>query len=191
MENLDTVMVNSLSSTSVALIDILVFLLISWGAFKGFQKGFLTELLSIVIFIALLLGTFKLIQLGFESLSQSTGAGRFSKATYFFTFLTFFFIVSLIVSIIGKRMQEKTAFEVFEGLDHFVGLVLGTFKYAFALSILAEMLTAIGILNRAEMTNTLFYPMLTKLFDFMFEIGNTIAPFIGELVGAVTRMLSR
>lgn len=184
-------MVNSFSSTSVALIDILVFLLISWGAFKGFQKGFLTELLSIVIFLVLLLGTFKLVQLGFESLSQSTGAGRFSKATYFFTFLTFYFIISIIVGIIGKRLQEKAGFEVFEGLDNFVGLILGTFKYALALSILAEMLTAIGLLNRAEMTNTLFYPMLTKLFDFMFEIGNTISPFVGDLVGAVTRMLSR
>jgi membrane protein required for colicin V production len=191
VENLDTVMVNGFSSTSVALIDILVFLLISWGAFKGFQKGFLTELLSIIIFLVLLLGTFKLVQLGFEYLSTNTGAGRFSKATYFFTFLTAFFIVALIVGIIDRRMQEKSAFEVFEGLDNFVGLLLGAFKYAFALSILAEMLTAIGLLNRAEMTNTLFYPMLTKLFDFMFEIGNTIAPFIGELVGAVTRMLSR
>lgn len=184
-------MVSGISSTSIALIDILIFLLISWGAFKGFQKGFLTELLSIVIFIAFLLGTFKLVQMGFEYLSQVSGTGRFSKATHFFTFLTFFFIIALIVSIIDKRMQEKTSFEVFEGLDHFMGLVLGAFKYTFALSVLAEMLTAVGIFNRAEMMNTLFYPMLTKLFDFIFEIGNAISPFVGELVGAVTRMLSR
>lgn len=184
-------MVNNFSSTSVALIDILVLLLIAWGGFKGFQKGFLTELFSIIIFLVLLMGTFKLVQFGFEYLSQSTGAGRFSKATYFLTFLTFYFIITIIVGMTGRRMQDRASFEVFEGLDHFVGLILGAFKYALALSILAEMLTAIGLLNRAEMTNTLFYPILTKLFDFMFEIGNTISPFVGDLVGAITRMLSR
>jgi membrane protein required for colicin V production len=184
-------MVSNFSSTSIALIDIVIFLLIAWGAFKGFQKGFLTELLSIVIFIAFLLGTFKLIQVGFDYMSQTGGTGRFSKATYFFTFLTFFFIVSLVVSLIDKRMQGKASFEVFEGLDQFMGLVLGAFKYTFALSILAEMLTAVGIFNRAAMMNTLFYPMLTKLFDFIFEIGNAISPFVGELVGKITNMLSR
>jgi membrane protein required for colicin V production len=184
-------MVSSFSSTSIALIDILIFLLISWGAFKGFQKGFLTELLSIIIFLVFLMGTFKLVQLGFDYAATNWGAGRFSKATHFFTFLTFFFIIALIVSLIDKRMQEKASFQVFEGLDQFMGLVLGAFKYAFALSILSEMLTAVGIFNRAAMMNTLFYPMLTKLFDFIFEIGNAISPFVGELVGAITRMLSR
>ncbi len=182
---------SGVSSTSVALIDIFILLLIAWGAFKGFQKGFLTELISIVLFLFLLLSCFKLVQMGFDYLSGLSGVGRFSKANHFSAFMIVFFIISLVVGIIDKRMQDKKSFEVFEGLDQFVGLLLGAFKYAFALSILAEMFTAVGILNRAQMSGTVFYPLLTRLFDFVFEIGSAVSPFIGELVGAVTKMLSR
>jgi membrane protein required for colicin V production len=179
------------SSTSVALIDIFILLLIAWGAFKGFQKGFLTELISIILFFFLLLSSFKLVQLSFNYLSGLSGVGSFSKANHFSAFMIVFFLISLLVGIIDKRMQQKKSFEVFEGLDQFVGLLLGAFKYAFALSVLSEMFTAVGILNRAQMGNTVFYPLLTRLFDFIFEIGNAVSPFVGELVGAVTRMLSR
>jgi membrane protein required for colicin V production len=184
-------MVSGFSSVSFTLIDIVIFLLISWGAYKGYQKGFLTELLSIVFFIALLIGSFALINWGFSALSQQTTVGRFTKATHFCVFVTVYFIISIIISRIDRRMQDSSKYEVFEGVDSFVGLILGTFKYTFALSILAEMLTTVGIFNRAEMNNTVFYPMLTRLFDFFFEIGNAISPFIGNLVGEITRLLSK
>ncbi|MCU0391322.1 MAG: CvpA family protein [Thermoflexibacter sp.] len=184
-------MVDGFSSVSFTLIDIIIFFLVCWGAYKGYQKGFLTELLSIVFFMIFLIFGFWLVKTGYGSLASQTSIGSFSKATHFFTFLVVYGIIVIIVSLIDRRMQEKSSLDIFEGLDNFVGLVLGAFKYAFALSVLSEMLTAVGIFKAAEMNNTLFYPMLSRMFDFIFQIGNAISPFIGDLVGGVTRLLSR
>jgi membrane protein required for colicin V production len=178
------------SSVSFTLIDIVIFVLICFGAYKGYQKGFLTELLSIVFFIIFTILGFWLVKEGYVAVAK-TSVGSFSKATHFISFLVIYGLIVIIISLIDRKMQDKGNFDVFEGLDNFVGLVLGAFKYAFALSILAEMLTAVGIFKPVEMNKTLFYPMLIRLFDFMFQIGNTISPFIGDLVSGVQRLLSR
>ena len=174
-------------SVPIAVIDIILFLLMAWGAYKGYQKGFLTELLSFVIFIVMVIVVFKAIQLSFDYGSQKVG-GDPGKASPYLSFMIAYCVICLVVSIIGKRMAGNK-YEVFEGFDHFIGMIMGVFKYGYALAIALVMATFVGILNPADMKQTIFYPILSKYFDFLYGVGKTLAPFIGDLVVSIRKLL--
>lgn len=183
------ILLASLLAEKFSVLDIVVLFIIGWGGYKGFQKGFFVELLSLFTFILLLFLVFWSISKTFQLTSDHIGFVP-SKAGAFLTFTLLYILIALLVSFFDKTVKSKMELEIFEGFDGFVGLIFGAIKYALALSIGLELIVSAGITSRNElMNNTVTYPYLNGLFNYMLDIGRALVPSVAELVQNIRYLL--
>ena len=115
-------------------IDIAITLLLAFGAYFGYKRGFLAELF---FFTALVLGV--LIGFKFTGWGVAYLHRRFNADTEFLPYLSFFIIfiaVVVLVIFIGNRIKHLMD-ETFLGkVDSIAGALLGLMKYAFCASVI-------------------------------------------------------
>ncbi len=177
--------------TAVSTLDIIILLFLAYGGWKGFQKGFLVELVLLILFVASVLLVFRMIEGGFTYMEQDAGMGRFPKASVLFSFLLFYGVVSLGISILGKILTGLLP-TVFEGADKILGAILGILKYITFCGILFMLLETSGIFDHQKIVNsTMLYGIIMDTHTLMIDVGKTLtASFMGDLVDSMERLLT-
>jgi membrane protein required for colicin V production len=174
----------SLPTASFKLVDLFIFIILVLGAYRGFQKGLLVEVVSTAAFIVALLIIFKLVQMGFEF------AGITSKAGSFFMFLLLFILLMIGVNWLGGLLKKVLSYTLFDSFDNILGLALGVFKYAIAIAILFRLLTYAQLIDsQSEINNTIFYPYLMAFLDYVIELVSILSPFVRDLAEDIQNQL--
>jgi len=182
--------VESYFSSYIRVVDIVLAFFILWGAYKGYQKGFIVEFISIIVFIFGILIIFFAITYLFVSADKAVG--KSPKLAKFLFFIFFYVIGSLSLNKLGRILQGKLDYSVFDSLDNFASMILGGAKYAVFLSIFLGILDAAGLrLSDEIIADTKLYPMLLNLQVWLVEVGKTLAPSIGEMHKHILDMLSK
>lgn len=173
--------------TAVSSLDILVFLLLLWGGYKGYQKGFLVELVLMFVFVIAVVTIFKGVQASYDTASQRFG--DFGKSFPFFTFIILYALISLGISLLGKKLVGLMP-NLFENFDAVLGMILGVMKYAIFMGILFKLFISVGIMNEGEVrSSTIFYTIIMDIFNKLLEVGTVLSPFIGDLVDKIEKLL--
>lgn len=181
--------VESYFSSYVRVVDIILAFFILWGAYKGYQKGFIVEFVSILVFIFGILIIFFAITYLF--VSADNAVGKSPKLAKFLFFIFFYVIGSLSLNKLGRFLQGRLDYSVFDSLDNFASMILGAAKYAVFLSIFIGLLDAAGLrLSNEVVADAKLYPMLLNLQVWLVDIGKTLAPSIGEMHQHILDMLS-
>jgi membrane protein required for colicin V production len=168
--------------------DLFVILFLVLGIYRGYQKGFVIEIISSLAFVFSLIICFKLLHWGFDY--TKVNFGGISKSGPFFSFLFFFFGIAILINILGRKLASSLEYTIFESFDNFLGGCLGLLKYFFGLSLLAALLTFVGLIKPGnDMANTFFYPLLMGFFNTSTELLGVVMPFISDLVRDVRAML--
>ncbi len=174
----------------INLIDVFILLLLAWGAYKGFHKGFFTEFLSLLLFVVLTLIGFKLIHAAFDFDKVREYTSKVPKAVPFFILLAFFIGSALGLNIWGRKRLEKDTLNVFDTFDNFMGLLLGLLKYTLALSILFWLCTNVGLIRQDyQIHNTMFYPAMMKFFRNILDVSGNLMPFLHDLEEGTKQIL--
>jgi membrane protein required for colicin V production len=174
----------------IHLTDVFILLLLAWGGYKGFHKGFFTEFLSLLLFVVLTLIGFKLIHAGFNFEKVHDYTSKVPKAVPFFILLAFFIGTSLGLNIWGRKRLEKDPLNVFDTFDNFMGLVFGLIKYTLALSILFWLCTSVGLIQADyQIHNTVFYPLMMKFFRNLLDVSGNLLPFLHDLEQGTKQIL--
>jgi membrane protein required for colicin V production len=164
-------------------------LFIIWGGIKGFRKGFLLEFLSVVIFVVGVVLIFFTFSKGFLLMKDS-----FQNATRTISFIFLFFCFlagGLGLNYVGRRLQEKINYSIFDDFDNVLGLLMGFLKYAMFISILIGLLDAVGYkLPPAVTKDSYIYPLLLRFQKWLVEVGAVIAPFIRQTAEDIEHLLS-
>jgi membrane protein required for colicin V production len=177
-----------LSSMNFKSYDLFVILFLGLGVYRGYQKGFVVEVISNLAFVISLIICFKLLHWGFDY--TKVNFGGISKSGPFFSFLFFFFVIAILINILGRKLSESLEYTVFESLDNFLGAILGLLKYFFGLSLLAAMLTYVGLIKPGnEISQTFFYPLLMGFFNTSTELLGVVMPFIKQMVTDIKDLL--
>ncbi|UZR94685.1 CvpA family protein [Chondrinema litorale] len=181
--------VESYFSSYVRVVDIILAFFILWGAYKGYQKGFIVEFVSILVFIFGILIIFFAITYLF--VSADNAVGKSPKLAKFLFFIFFYVIGSLSLNKLGRFLQGRLDYSVFDSLDNFASMILGAAKYAVFLSIFIGLLDAAGLrLSKEVVADAKLYPMLLNLQVWLVDVGKTLAPSIGEMHQHILDMLS-
>jgi len=182
--------VQEVTFTAVSTLDIVILLFLVYGGWKGFQKGFLVELVLLVLFVASVLLIFRMIEGTFTYMEQDAELGKFPKASVLFSFLLFYALASLGISILGKILAGMMP-TVFEGVDKILGAILGVVKYITFCGILFMLLESSGVFNHAKIEqSTMLYGLIMDTHDAMIDIGKTLtASFMTDLVDSMERLL--
>ncbi|MCC5946292.1 MAG: CvpA family protein [Bernardetiaceae bacterium] len=175
----------SLSSYSFRLVDILFVAVVIYGAYRGFFKGLIVEVISLFTFMLFGFLIMKLIVLGFTTAGLNS-----SKLLPFLVLAFMLFGLSVLLVLLGRFLSGLISFTLFGSLDALLGLVLGGFKYIFGLGLMLTLLNQVGLITEStEINQSLTYPIIMGFFQYIVEIIGVLAPSINTLLDDVRLLL--
>jgi membrane protein required for colicin V production len=161
-------------------LDIILLIPLVFGAYLGFKKGLLLEIVSLLAFFLAIIGAFKLVDFGQELLSPYFQ--NWEKALPIISFVLLFVGILLLVNLIGKVAKKILDMTLLGGLDNFAGAVLGLLKWAFGVSLVLWLATSVDMNLSNELTdNTYIYPVLASVAPVVFDAISVYMPFIQEI----------
>ena len=141
-------------------IDIIILIPLLFGAYRGYKKGLLMELVSILSLILATVLSFKLLDQGIELLGEYLGKNQ--SFLPYLAFVLIFVLVLYLVTYIGKATKSFLDVTVIGKLDDVAGAILGALKWAFAFSVLLWLTQSAGINLPEEQTKeAIIYPYLS------------------------------
>ncbi|MEN7547051.1 CvpA family protein [Rapidithrix thailandica] len=175
-------------SSYIRVVDIVLAAIIIWGAYKGYQKGFLLELISTFVFVVGIVLMFYLVTTAFTTTENYLGV--MPKSGAFFTYFMVFILGSMLLNHVGRILQQKIDYSVLDDFDNIAALLLGGAKYAIFLSLFIGLLDAVGLnLPDDIVKDSHIYPLLLSFQDWLIEVGSVMAPVIGETAERVHELL--
>lgn len=115
------------------MLDLIIVVILLFGAYEGFKEGLFIGLLSIVAFFFAVILSFHLMSWGAEFLSK-----RVDEMTFMLPFVAFMLIflgVILIIRGLGYLVKKTMDFTILGSVDNIAGGILGLFKIVFILSL--------------------------------------------------------
>jgi membrane protein required for colicin V production len=165
-------------------LDIILLIPLVFGAYLGFKKGLLLEIVSFLAFFLAIIGAFKLADFGQELLSPYFQ--NWEKALPIISFLFLFIGILLLVNMIGKIAKKIIDMTLLGGLDNFAGALLGLLKWAFGVSLILWLATSIDMELTPNMTDeTYIYPIVASIAPFIFDSFSEYMPFIQDIFNNV------
>ena len=151
--------------------DIIIIVILLLGAYSGYKKGLILELISIVAFVLAIVGGFKLLHVGMEYVSKVyEGFGNFLP---FVAFLVLFILILIIVNMVGQILKKIIDWTPLGFLDNLAGSLIGIIKGALILSILLWVISGLHIDIPERFTdNSMLLPFIS---GFASKVGNFIS----------------
>ncbi|WP_114782211.1 CvpA family protein [Botryobacter ruber] len=164
--------------------DIFLALPILYGAYKGFRKGLLLELVSLVAFVVALLAGLKLLNTALPVMREYIGdAGGLLP---YVTFLIVFIGIIIGIHLAGKFLKTVLDFTPFGFFDNFLGGVLGALKWCFALSLLLYVSGMAGVaISPDKAGDSFIYPVILKTTPYALGTLGYVLPFAKALLSTL------
>ncbi|MDX5421514.1 MAG: CvpA family protein [Hymenobacteraceae bacterium] len=154
---------------------------IAFGAFMGFRKGLLLELVSLVALVLAILGGLKLLDSALPIMRDFIGDAH--GLLPFVTFLVVFVGIVLLVRIIGLVLKKVVDFTPFGLFDNVLGGLLGALKWCVALSLLLYVSEMAGIsISKETADASVVYPVVLKTTPYALDILSYVLPFVKALI---------
>jgi len=161
-------------------LDILLLIPLLFGAYLGYKKGLLLEIVSLVALIVAVIGAFKLLDFGMDLLQPYFE--NWEQALPIISFILLFVGILLLVNLVGKIVKKILDMTLLGGLDNFAGSVIGLLKWAFGVSLVLWLGESIEISISADMAEgTYIYPIVASIAPFVVELISDYMPFIQEV----------
>ena len=186
----DILLAGSYFASYVRVIDIVLAVVLVWGGYKGYKKGFVLEIISMVIFLVGIMLLFYGITKLFKFTQEESYLQESLKPTSFLFYIVAFIGLALLTNSIGKKLRSSVSYSIFGDLDSFVGLLLGVVKYAIFLSLIIWLCNRVGYQLPAEATaDSQLYPLMKKFQPWLIETGGQLAPVVDKMFNQMQDVL--
>lgn len=161
--------------------DFFLALPILWGAFQGFRKGLLLELVSLVALVLAILGGLKLLDSALPVMEDFIGDAH--GLLPYVTFLVVFVGIILLIHLGGIILKKAIDFTPFGLFDNVLGSILGALKWCVALSLLLYVSDMAGIsVSKDTADASMVYPVVLKTTPYALDILSYVLPFVKSLI---------
>lgn len=172
------------------MLDIILLLPLLFGAYAGFRRGLLMELIGIVALILAILGAFKLLQNGIEFLSRHIP--EYSNIIPFLAFFGLFIGILLIINVLGGILKRILDLTILGSFDSIAGAIVGIFKWAFIISVLLWLLEQINVTVPENLVeHSWLYPHIINLAPAVGQYVSSIFPFADNLFESIRQLFNR
>lgn len=158
-------------------LDIIILVLLAWGAFRGFTQGFILQL---VTFIAIFIGIWASIYFS-DSMSAFLTQNFDITGKYLpvLSFVLIFVLVIVIAHLIGMLLTRFFELVALGWLNRLGGIAFGVLKMAFIISVLLtiqnRMKEKMHIISEKQIETSLLYKPLAGIAPAVFPSLKTIA----------------
>jgi membrane protein required for colicin V production len=125
--------------------DLLLLVPIAMGAFNGYKRGLLIEIIGILAFIVAIVLGFKFLGKGMDSIGEFIGQETSGKMLPYLSFILIFFPTIFMINKLGWAFRKALRLTFLGTLDGIAGAALGAVLWFFGLSMLLWIVNSIGI----------------------------------------------
>ncbi len=169
-------------------VDIVQVIILIIGAFSGFKKGFVMEVISSLALILAIYVGFKLLHEGISFLQE-----QFDLSGNFLPYLSFILLfvgTILLVNIIGKAVKKVLDLTLLGSIDNVAGGILGILKWGFGISVLLWIFNYFEI-NPLEnyIDGAVIYPFVVTIAPNVISFITAILPFSGDILDSAEKII--
>lgn len=145
----------------MATLDILILIPLIWGAYNGYRKGLLVEIVAIIAFVLALIVGFKFLQFGIDLLAPYISRELARRFMPWLGFSLIFFPVVFMVNRIGYSLRRSLRYTLLGTFDSLAGAAVGIFTWVFGISVILWLFSFMNIRMPPNQTRDSFmYPLL-------------------------------
>jgi membrane protein required for colicin V production len=157
------------------IVDIILILILLFGAYRGYQKGLLLEILTFLALIIAVISAFHLLHSGVQFLSEYFSE---SKLLPYLSFILIFILVFTGIFFLSKVLKKIIDYTLLGRFDKYAGAILGTCEIAFALSMVLWLSHNAHVdLPRSYTNGTFLYPNLVAFAPKLVSWVSYVIPF--------------
>ena len=168
-------------------LDLFIGLFLLWGAYQGYRRGLLLEIIAIAAFIIAVVVGFKLLNVSLWSLTSYTGGnGRFLP---YFGFSVIFFPIIFLVNKLGRLMRNSLRYTLLGRFDSMAGATLGVFTWAFGISVFFWLVDAVGVVIPGEVVSKSYlYPFIKPFAPTIISKLSLLFPLGSDLLDSLMKL---
>ncbi|MEQ9402480.1 MAG: CvpA family protein [Cyclobacteriaceae bacterium] len=167
-------------------VDIILLVLLLFGAFKGYTQGLIVEVLS---FIAFFLGLFLALELTLPVSKSLFGSTGFFELGSILIFIALFVLLSLLIKAGAKAIKSVVDLTLLGTLDNLLGAIAGVFKWAFLISVIFWVADSVGIdLSNRFSDDAVVLPYIIGIGPMVFEWISVLIPIIRDLMDSMENL---
>jgi len=170
-------------------LDLVLMVPLLYGAWRGWQKGLLLEIVSLLALFLGVLGALKLHSWGMTVLLPHLNIGLAGVAPYV-VFLILLVGLVMGVHMLGKLLKTVLSYTMLGGFDSLGGALMGTAKMLFGLSLFvwASQLAGVAV-STGTSGDSILYPVLVKTGPKAISGISYVLPFAKSLLADVAGTL--
>jgi len=169
-------------------IVILVFLLI--GAYTGFRRGMLMEVISLVAFFAAILAGIKLLDWGINVLSEYIEG--YDSLLPIIAFTIIFIGIIVLLNLLGKAVKKIIDMTLLGSLDDIIGSLMGIVKWALFISIFFWIFESFGgTISDSTIEGSMLYEPITSFAPAMFNLFSGLFPYFMDFFEQSKEMVNQ
>lgn len=171
-------------------IDIILIALLSWGAYKGYKRGLVAELINSAALMVAVWGGLALLDVGVTILKP-----YFKGIAWLLPYVSFAIIFVLIIwgmRFLSRWLRQMIRYTLLGNIDDVAGAVVGMLKVMFALSTLLWVASLAGISPPYRYTHgTFVYPVIAALGPKSLRLLSFFFPFLQDMATSLKRLLAK
>ncbi len=166
----------------MASIDILLLIPIVMGAFTGYKRGLLVEVIGLLAFVLAIIFGFRFLGIGMDLIGELTGINASGTLMPYLSFLLIFFPTIFFVNKLGWAFRKALRLTFLGVMDGIAGAALGALLWFFGLSVLIWIGSAVGIgIPEKYILESEIYPFLENFAPDLISKLRGILPSAGEI----------
>lgn len=164
--------------------DIILSIMLAVGAFSGYKKGLILELVAIVAFVLAIIGGLQLLHVGMSYLSRVYDG--FGNLLPFVAFLVLFVLIMILVNLLGRIVKKIIDWTPLGFIDNFAGAIIGIAKWSLGISVLVWVMSGLHIEIPAKISqNSMILPYITKFGHWTVTAISVIFPSLQHFLDTV------
>lgn len=172
----------------MSIADIVLLLLLAFGAYGGYQKGLILEVISLLALVLGVIGGIKLLHWGMDLLGSAYDG--FGPMLPLLSFLFIFTLIIVAVSLIGQMLKKVIDWTPLGVVDNIAGAAIGALKWALGLSILILIFGQLNLELPNHLTdNSVIYPRIAAVAPTVFEWISFLFPAFGQMLTSLQEYL--
>jgi membrane protein required for colicin V production len=137
---------------------------LAWGAFNGYRKGLLVEIVAVIAFVVAMIVGFKFLAFGIELLSPYISRELARKLLPWLGFSVIFFPTVYMVNQMGFALRRSMKYSMLGTFDSVAGAAVGLFTWVFGISVILWLLSFMGVRMPVRHTeNAFLYPYIRPI----------------------------
>ncbi|HLT07821.1 MAG TPA: CvpA family protein [Cyclobacteriaceae bacterium] len=169
-------------------IDIIILILLAFGAFSGYKQGLFIGLLSIIAFFIGIILAFKFMHWGADMLAERVESLTFMLP--FISFIIIFLIVTITIRVLAFMVKKALDLTILGTFDNFGGAVLGLFKWAIMISLLLWVATSFEYkIPEPWLKDSVIYPTITPIAPALVSVLDAYTPIIDQSIEAIKELV--